>query len=137
MKIQVTRHTFDDECTIGTMTVDGEFQCYTLEPTVRPVGAEKVPGHTAIPYGSYQVTVTFSDHFKRPMPLLMNVPNFEGVRIHPGNWPKDTEGCCLVGETEGKDQILQSVAAFDPLFRKIQYALAHQEVVTIEYVEKL
>lgn len=134
MKIQVTRQIFDDESTLGTMTVDGEFQCYTLEPMTRPVGAQKVPGKTAIPYGLYNVEITFSPHFNRDMPLLDNVPDFEGVRIHSGNLPIDTDGCCLVGEKEGKDVILQSVAAFDPLFAKIKAAIDSGDTVTIDYM---
>ena len=134
MKIQVTRQIFDDESTLGTMTVDSEFQCYTLEPMTRPAGAQKIPGKTAIPYGLYNVEITFSPHFNRDMPLLDSVPNFEDVRIHPGNWPSNTEGCCLVGEQEGKDAILNSVAAFDPLFVKIKAAIDSGDTVTIDYI---
>jgi len=133
MKIEVVRKTLDDECTIGEMSLDGVFECYTLEPQVRPDGAEKVFGKTAIPYGTYPVSITFSNHFQRDLPLLGNVPNFEGVRIHPGNYPQDTEGCCLVGESAGRDDILQSKAAFDGLFPKIRDAIERGEEVTITY----
>jgi len=53
---------------------------------------------------------------------LLNVPNFEGVRIHPGNSNHDTEGCILVGRTRSKDYIGQSRKAFDSLFLKMQKA---------------
>lgn len=133
MKIEVIRTTFDDVCTIGEMLVDGEHECFTLEPVTRPEGAEKIYGKTAIPYGTYNVIISFSPHFNRDMPLLLDVPNFQGVRIHPGNTAGDTEGCCLCGEAAGRDDILQSRAAFDELYPKIRAALDRGELVTITY----
>jgi Family of unknown function (DUF5675) len=133
MKIQVIRQKFDDVCTEGEMFIDGEHECYTLEPVTRPADAEKIFGKTAIPYGTYNVSITFSNHFQRSLPLLADVPNFEGVRIHPGNTAADTEGCCLVGETPGRDAIGQSVSAFNKLFPKIEAAIGRGEDVTITY----
>ena len=77
------------------MYLDGRFGVLHLEDVVRQ--GEKVPGQTAIPEGIYTVQITFSNRFKRDLPLLLNVPNFEGIRIHPGNTDADTEGCILVG----------------------------------------
>lgn len=136
MKLTVIRHTLDDKCTIGDLLVDGEFQCHTLEDVVRPEGAPKVFGETAIPYGTYEVTVTFSNHFQRDLPLLRNVPGFEGVRIHPGNTAADTEGCLLVGTGESRDAITGSRAAFDALWPQILEAHSQGEPITIEYVEE-
>jgi len=84
MKIEVIRHTFTERSTIGSLYLNGKFECYTLEDVVR-VG-EKVPGATAIPEGIYPVQITFSNRFKRDLPLLLNVPNFDGIRIHTGNY---------------------------------------------------
>lgn len=71
----------------------GKLICYTMEPTVR--NGPKVPGKTAIPSGTYDSAVTFSKAFNKPLPLIMNVPGFEGVRIHGGNRPDQTKGCIL------------------------------------------
>src|SRR5262245_62159357 len=120
MQLQVVRKIFTDKSTIGELSVDGKFECFTLEDVVRAV---KIKSETAIPAGSYEVAVTFSNKFKKLLPLLMNVPNFEGVRIHSGNKPEDTEGCILVGQTKADDFIGSSRAAFTPLFQKIQDAL--------------
>ena len=133
MKIDVIRKNLNDDCTIGEMLVNGNHECYTLEPTVRPVGAEKVFGKTAIPYGTYRVITSFSGHFQRDMPLLVGVPNFDEVRIHPGNTAANTEGCCLVGESESAESIGQSVLAFDALWPKIRDAVESGEEVWITY----
>lgn len=119
MELQVKRTDFTDSSTIGELSVNGQFECYTLEDKVRPV---KIAGKTAIPAGRYEVIIDFSQRFGRLLPLLLNVPNFEGVRIHPGNAAADTEGCILVGEEKSQDFVGQSRAAFDRLFAKLSAA---------------
>jgi len=88
-----------------------------LEDTERKV---KIKGETAIPKGTYKVIINESNRFKRLLPLLIDVPDFEGVRIHSGNSNHDTEGCILVGQTRNKNYIGQSRKAFDKLFKKMQ-----------------
>ena len=134
MKLTLKRLRPDAACTIGRLFVDGTPFCFTLEDYMRPPGSPKVPGQTAIPAGTYGVIVTHSPHFDRDLPLLVNVPGFEGVRIHPGNVASDTEGCILVGMDKGADSIGRSRLAFDALFPKIVAALARGELVSIEVV---
>jgi len=119
MKLLLKRLHRTDVSTIGELYVDGVFECYTLEDIERDV---KIKSETAIPKGSYKVMITMSNRFKRHMPLLLNVPNFEGVRIHAGNTNHDTEGCILVGMTRSKDFIGKSRKAYDKLFKKMQNA---------------
>jgi len=119
MKIQIKRLHKTNKSTIGELTIDGKFECYTLEDIERDV---KIKAETAIPKGTYKVIINQSNRFKRLMPLLLNVPNFEGVRIHAGNTNHDTEGCILVGRTRGVDFIGQSRKAYDSLFKKMQEA---------------
>jgi hypothetical protein len=132
MKLKLSRTWPSAGCTIGQLSVDSMPQCYTLEDVVRPAGAPKVFGQTAIPAGVYGVVITFSPHFQRDLPLLVNVPGFESVRIHPGNTAADTEGCILVGVDRASDSIGRSRVAFDALFPKIQQALARGDLVSIE-----
>lgn len=128
MKIVVKRGKSTGASTVGEMFVNGGFRCFTLED---PVRKEKIYGETAIPAGTYSVIVTFSPHFKRELPLLLNVPNYEGVRIHPGNTAADTLGCILVGMSKGVDRVNNSVAAFNPLYSDIYSAWLKGEHVTI------
>jgi hypothetical protein len=128
MHLKVQRTVFTNRSTIGELFVDGVFECLTLEDMVRPV---KVPGMTAIPEGVYVLSVSFSSRFQRLLPELHDVPNYTGVRIHPGNTDADTEGCILVGQTKDKDFVGASRAAFTKLFARIQDA-AQREKIFIE-----
>ena len=85
---------------------DGGLQpfCDTLEPPRRNLlnGGKwdkrlKVKGMTAIPEGRYQMRFTYSPKFGKRLFQLMDVPLFDGIRIHSGNSVKDTQGCILVG----------------------------------------
>jgi hypothetical protein len=119
MKITVKRLHKTEHSTIGELSIDGKFECYTLEDKERDV---KIKSETAIPKGEYKVIINQSNRFKRLLPLLLNVPNFEGVRIHAGNSNHDTEGCVLVGTTRTIDYIGNSRLAFERLFKKMQKA---------------
>tara|TARA_R110000868_G_C10848773_1_gene760647 strand:+ start:409 stop:849 length:441 start_codon:yes stop_codon:yes gene_type:complete len=98
----LTRVQLDDDVTIGDLTIGGHHIAWVCEDTVReipgvPVEEWKIKGSTAIPYGRYQIKRTFSNRFQRTMPQLLEVPGFEGIRIHSGNTSVDTEGCLLPG----------------------------------------
>jgi hypothetical protein len=117
MKLELVRKVKTGESTIGILSIDGKFECYTLEDVVR-VG-EKIYGQTAIPTGTYKVILTMSPRFKRVLPLIVDVPGFDGIRIHPGNTAKDTDGCILVGTSSGKDVVNNSRVAFEALYSKL------------------
>jgi hypothetical protein len=121
LELTVTRKIFTNQSTTGEMDIDGTFHCYTLEDVVRENGI-KIYGETAIPYGRYEVRLSFSNHFQKEMPEIMNVRNFEGVRIHGGNDAADTLGCILVGKKKGPDRIWECKGVFDSLVEKIKRA---------------
>lgn len=129
MKLTLQRKWETGHSTIGELSVDGVFECFTLEDVRRP--GPKIYGETAIPPGTYDVVITRSQRFQRMLPLLVNVPDFTGIRIHPGNTAKDTDGCILVGRVRNDDLIMSSVAALDALQPKIAAALAQGDRVTI------
>ncbi|MCH5308344.1 MAG: hypothetical protein J1E58_00675 [Prevotella sp.] len=112
----------DDEYLAGTSK---EYLCDTLEPPVvemksRRLTMKKVLGSHlnkvralkpfAIPEGRYALVINKSPKFKAWLPLLLNVPLFEGIRIHAGNTMKDTAGCILVGRNREVGQVLDSRA---------------------------
>jgi Family of unknown function (DUF5675) len=132
MHMTLKRTTETDESTIGELLIDGEFECFTLED---PVRVAKIKGRTAIPADTYKVVITRSPRFKKDMPRLLDVPNFDGILIHIGNTAKDTEGCILVGQGKGKNSISQSKVAFEALFNKLSAALKGEETVTIEIID--
>lgn len=136
MEIKVIRNTFTDKSTIGELTIDGKFYCYTLEDKVRAKGEAKVYGETAIPAGTYQVIVNQSTRFKQRMPLYLAVPGFEGVRLHSGNTDADTHGCTLVGLTKSKDFVGQSRDAFAIVFPLIRDAYDANRKVSITFIDQ-
>lgn len=132
MTLTLFRRWRDGDATIGELFVgDGaERFAYTLEDRVH--GGPKIPGQTAIPAGKYPIVLTHSPRFQCEMPLLCDVPDFEGVRVHPGNTPKDTDGCILVGYGRGRASITESRLAYSALLGKITGALLDGEAVAIE-----
>ena len=129
MKLLVKRFAFLDKCTISKLSIDGvDSGIYILEDKYREqdgvtVAEWKVQNETAIPKGTYKVVINFSYKFKKELPQILNVPGFEGIRIHSGNSSKDTEGCLLVGKVWfGDDRIGDSRVAFNELFPKLKVA---------------
>ena len=95
MLLTLQRTMRGDRYTMGTLAINGEPFCATLEPTDRHLTAEtitpesKVNGRTAIPTGRYPVSVTYSPRFDCQLPLVQSVPCFEGIRNllqHPVRW---------------------------------------------------
>jgi hypothetical protein len=120
MKLNLIREPSTPTCTFGRLTVDQDRAYYTLE---RP--------DVQIPPGTYSVEITYSPRFKLPLPLLDSVPGRTDIRIHMGNWPRDTEGCILVGMEKGPDMITHSRIALNSLVAQIEAALAAREPVSI------
>jgi hypothetical protein len=126
--LELERVQNDLDVTIGSLKVDGDWEAWTLED---PVREPKIYGETAIPAGRYGVEITHSPRFKRELPLLLNVDGFAGVRIHPGNTTRDTEGCILVGSDRYAKSIGRSRLAFDGLFAKLRAAKARGEKIEL------
>lgn len=132
MLLRVERLWLNKDYTVGRLFIDGKYFCNTLEDTVRDLTKEKkVPEHTAIPYGTYKVIITYSARFKKDLPLLVDVPFFEGVRIHAGNTADDSAGCILLGENKVKGKVLNSRVYVNNLIERIKN---FNGVVNIEIV---
>lgn len=140
MEIQVSRIARKDGYTIGRMSLNGVYFCDTLEDTDRGLNtamsvdeilAKKIKAQTAIPTGKYDVILTFSPRFKRVLPLLLNVPGYQYIRVHNGNRPDSTEGCLLVGENKVKGQVINSRATLERLMSVLLECEKKKEKVTI------
>lgn len=123
-----------NDATLGELYINNHFFCFTLEDKVRD---EKIKHETAIPAGKYEVVINFSERFKVLMPLLLNVPNYVGIRIHPGNSIADTSGCILVGSAIQQDKLLHSKATYQNLLIQIKTGLRKDKVfITVEDIPK-
>lgn len=151
MEIEIRRFAYKSEYTIGKLYVKREgrgmtYYCDTLEPrsahvsrkdnSVTIKALKKEYGKIAIPTGSYKVKMGMSRKFYRMMPYLLNVKGFEGIMIHPGNYPKDTLGCILPGWNRRTGMVCASCTAFNELLGFILYALSGGETVTVTIVER-
>ena len=112
--------------TIGDFTFL-DFKCNSLEDTVR-INSPKIPGKTSIPAGRYKIIIDFSNRFQKLMPHILNVPNFEGIRIHSGNKAEDTEGCILLGIHTAPGFIFNSRETYNKFYTILEEVLQTEEV---------
>ena len=131
MLLSVVREPSKNGCTLGELLLDGVHEAWTVEDEVR---AEKVPHETAIPRGKYRVVLTMSKRFGKVLPELLNVPNYQGVRIHSGNTAEDTEGCILVGAEKGADRVLRSRDAMVELMAALTGVSENGEQIWLEVI---
>ncbi|MEZ3475316.1 MAG: hypothetical protein K1V79_00100 [Alistipes sp.] len=144
MKIELKRIARKETYTIGHLSVDGRYICDTLEDRDRDDnrngrfdgGEKKVYAQTAIPNGTYKVTLEHSPKFSpkyggRKVPYLHNVPHFEGILIHTGNTADDSAGCILVGTNSATGRVTGSLVAFNKLLPMLEQAVARKEEISI------
>lgn len=135
MKLECVRYNYNQDETVGELSINGTFFSYTLEDRVRPPGV-KVDGQTAIPEGIYQILLApFRGDSAKMYPHLQNVPMFSGVCLHGGNDAQDTIGCILVGfnrlqSADGEYHRIYNSAIL-PLVAKMQEALKNGETIEI------
>jgi hypothetical protein len=95
-------------------------------------GEKKVYGKTAIPYGTYVISMRdrspkYSNYAKYPyakpfgayMPRLLNVPEFDGILIHPGTSAEDSYGCIIVGENKIVGKVINSQSTWKRLMETL------------------
>lgn len=150
MKLVLKRINNQDNYCEGKLYIDGIYQCDVIEDTDRGLNNEmsiaeiqskKVYGETAIPKGTYQITLdVVSPKFKDrswatfcegKLPRLLDVPGFEGVLIHTGNEASNSLGCLLVGQKTKDGWISNSTQTFKDLYYKLKQA-TDQITITIE-----
>lgn len=124
MKLKLQRYLFADDYTMGLLFIDGIFFCDTIEDKYRGqnLTTTKVANETCVPYGVYNVKITYSSKFKKDMPQLLDVPYFSGVRIHSGNKATDTSGCIIVGVKSKNGEVVESRKTYNALMRRLETA---------------
>jgi len=98
--------------------------------TLEPPDQEDKP--RCIPPGTYRIVMEYSPKFKRILPELKNVPGFTEIKLHKGNYPQDTEGCILVGQSAVEDAVYYSGKAL----KEIITILKRYKNVFIEIVDE-
>lgn len=143
MNLILTRKEFTETSTIGELTMPMPYFA-TIEDKDRGLKQElpvagikeiKAQGETAIPYGTYEVGTSYSNRFKKLLPILLNVPGFSGIRIHAGNKATDTEGCIIIAMTnpDEPDVVYDSRDAMEIFMAWLQVTLETQKVfITIQ-----
>lgn len=150
MKLTLKRINKTEKYTEGILYINGERFCSTIEDTDRgltnemsitEIQSKKVYGETAIPKGTYQITLdVVSPKFKDrswatfcegKLPRLLDVPGFEGVLIHVGNEASNSLGCLLVGQKTKDGWVSNSTQTFKDLYYKLKQA-TDQITITIE-----
>ena len=131
MKLELVRIANRPTYCIGKLYIDGVWFCDTIEDTDRGLDdsmsvdeilKKKIKGETAIPTGIYKIEITYSQKYKRMMPLILGVKGYSGIRIHSGNTSKDTEGCLLVGKNTKVGMVTDSRNTYQRLFARLQNA---------------
>ena len=144
MELRLERKYRNNNYCIDKLYINGKYFSDVLEDpdrgltdtmSLEEIKKIKIKGNTCIPYGTYNITITYSPRFKKNLPLLNNVKGFDGIRIHSGNKPQDTEGCLLPGFNKVKGQVIDSRVTTDKLIAQIQQALNKGEKVTITIIK--
>lgn len=141
MEIILNRKYYKPSYIIGRLYANGERICDTMEPKSGNLHAcmsakqvkriKKQMGIIAIPPGRYPVVITKSMKFGKWLPQLVGVKGFEGIRIHAGNTPEDTQGCILPGYNRRVGIVMNSSAALHKIMQLLQSAYDKGEPVWI------
>lgn len=139
MKLKLVRKNGTAGFTEGRLYIDDVFECFTVEDEDRKLetGGIKIKEKTAIPRGTYNITISMSNRFKKFLIEVLEVEQFSGIRMHSGNSSKDTEGCIIVGSINNKDDddwVGASKVAYERLHKKVKTALSNKEKVTLEVI---
>jgi len=145
MLITVDRYESDHTATLSIIRIDGKRECYGLEDEYRE---KKVRGETRIPAGRYRIGLRkvggFHKRYGKKFPWhegmlhVLNVPNFQYILIHIGNFESNTNGCLLVGSSRSRVgdplAVWSSGKAYKRLYQKVIKA-AKAGRLSIEYLD--
>ena len=92
-KITLIRNRREGKAVYGQLTFEMRNREYALETFSMP---SLENADYLIPAGTYPVERTWSPRFKKFLPLIENVPDRDGIRIHRGALPEHSKGCILL-----------------------------------------
>lgn len=127
MLLKLERFAYRSNYVIGRLYIGNLFFCHTLEPQLGAVGSSK----GCIPEGIYKIALSWSPKFQKMLPILFDVPNFEGIRIHAGNTPKDTQGCILLGDNLNVGSVSNSALRVNEFIRLFTHNRLQMDMLQI------
>ena len=153
MKVNVVRRYNNSKYCIGDLYVDGVWFSNTIEDTdrgldnsmsVSDIKKKKVYAQTAIPTGTYDLTIDIISpkFYQKPyyksfcngyVPRVLNVKGFDGILIHKGVNQNSSAGCLIVGYNTIKGQVTNTQQAFEKLYKLFKQAKNKKEKMTITY----
>lgn len=108
MLITVNRLKKNNICVMGYFVAQKENDEYIIGYTLESPDLNNKKNVSCIMTGSYNAWLDYSDKYKCKVIRLEDKNNRTNVLIHPGNYPKDTKGCILVGTAPGNNTIWSS-----------------------------
>lgn len=104
------RDTFTEKSVIGKLYLNSEFYGHTLELAWKD-NQKRV---SCIPKGVYEVKKrhTQKSKYKYEHLHILDVPDRELILMHIGNYPKNSKGCILLGNTRALNFVGESRKAF-------------------------
>ena len=154
MKLKIERRWPKATYTIGRLYIDGIYYFNTLEDKDRGlkktdplpfIKSRKVAGETAIPKGTYIVSLNVTspkyaaipwywNFCKGKMPRILDVPGFDGILFHPLSTALETKGCVGVGKNTKVGKLTESKACWKQVYKLMEAAAAKGEQITVEIV---
>ena len=152
MKLKLDRKYKKATYSIGKLYVDGVYFCDTVEDkdrgltdkdSLEKIKATKVYAKTAIPLGTYKITMgVVSPKFSQKpyyksfcngkLPRLLNVKGFDGILIHKGSNADSSAGCIIVGKNTVVGGVTNSQFYFEKLYKVLAEAQLRGEQIEIE-----
>ena len=121
--ITLTRQKKKGKAVNGTMSFEMFNRDYELETFSQPTLEN---ADFLIPEGTYPVERTWSPKFKKFLPIINDVPDREGIRIHRGSIPEHSQGCILTD--------MKGMANLDILFNQLEQSEDENVQLTIRSV---
>ena len=123
MLLSLDTFIFLENATLGFLSIDGEFECFTLElPWL-----DNKPYVSCIPEGTYKVELEYSGRFGKELPELRDVPGRSEIKFHPANFPSELKGCIAPGQLIGRDFVRNSGLAMNSLLYRFKTMSVEEE----------